>query len=140
MGRLKKTQLGYSEEIMSGTPFAAPYAKITRTERQIEEIDQAVQSFAASAPFEITSRVDAAADEQIWSFKLKTNLPPDISVQAGEVIHNLRSSLDQCLSRQSPTMIQALRLALSSPSAKLKRNLRRHSKSNLNAFRKTRRR
>lgn len=90
-------QDGYSEEIMSGTPFAAPYAKITRTERQIEEIDQAVQSFAASAPFEITSRVDAAADEQIWSFKLKTNLPPDISVQAGEVIHNLRSSLDQML-------------------------------------------
>jgi len=78
-------------------PFIAPFAKTERAKTQISELDHAIKSFFESASYEIVSNCDSETDEEVWRFQLSRKLPNDLSVRAGEILHNLRSSLDQML-------------------------------------------
>jgi hypothetical protein len=79
------------------TSFIAPFAKTERAKTQIYDLNVAIEAFFAGAGYEIVSECYPEADEEVWSFKLKRKLPHDLSVRAGEILHNLRSALDQML-------------------------------------------
>lgn len=81
----------------SETSFIAPFAKIERAKTQINDLDIAIKAFFASVGYEIVSECYPEADEEVWSFQLRGKLTHDLSVRAGEILHNLRSSLDQML-------------------------------------------
>jgi hypothetical protein len=77
--------------------FIAPFAKVERAKSQINDLDIAIKSFFATARHEIVSECYPEVGEEIWRFKLSDKLPNDLSVRTGEILHNLRSSLDQML-------------------------------------------
>jgi hypothetical protein len=75
--------------------FLAPFAKTERTKTQIQEFQAAIKTFIDSAGYGVVREVDVQADEEIWGFRLTRRIPNDLNVRAGEIIHNLRSALDQ---------------------------------------------
>jgi hypothetical protein len=82
---------------VSGSSFVAPLAKVERAKTQINDLDVAIKAFFASAGYEIVSECYPETDEEVWRFHLDCKLPNDLSVRTGEILHNLRSSLDQML-------------------------------------------
>jgi hypothetical protein len=82
---------------VSGTSFIAPFAKVERAKTQINDLNVAIKTFFATASHEIVSECYPEAGEEIWRFQLPSKLPSDLSVRTGEILHNLRSSLDQML-------------------------------------------
>jgi len=77
--------------------FLAPFEKIKRTEAQITELNTAIRAFFKATPYEIVSHVDLETDEEVWRFQLTGKIPHHFSVRVGEILHNLRSALDQML-------------------------------------------
>jgi hypothetical protein len=77
--------------------FLAPFEKIKRAADQITELDTAIRAFFKATSYEIVSHVDLEADEEVWRFQLTGKIPHYLSVQVGEILHNLRSALDQML-------------------------------------------
>jgi hypothetical protein len=77
--------------------FVAPFAKAERAKTQINDLDIAIKAFFAAAGYEIVSECYPETGEEIWRFQLKSKLPNDLSVRTGEILHNLRSALDQML-------------------------------------------
>jgi hypothetical protein len=81
----------------SESSFIAPFAKIERAKTQINELNIAIKSFFETTGYEIVSEVYSETMEEVWRFRLKAKLPHDLSVRTGEILHNLRSGLDQML-------------------------------------------
>lgn len=75
--------------------FAGSFAKVKRTEAQINDFGVAVRAFFDGSPYERFSEVNPDAFEEVWKFRLTSVIPLDIAVRAGEVLFNLRSALDQ---------------------------------------------
>src|SRR4051794_26998502 len=82
---------------MSTETLAAPFAKIERAETQIAELSERIREHFSACTIKIVSRIDTVADEEIWSFKVTKPLSSDIAVRVGEILHNLRSALDQAV-------------------------------------------
>jgi hypothetical protein len=77
--------------------FVAPFAKVERAKTQINDLDAAAKAFFAAAGYEIVSECYSETGEEIWRFQLTSKLPNDLSVRTWEILHNLRSALDQML-------------------------------------------
>ena len=56
-----------------------------------------IEGFLKYWPIGHVSSIDPVLDEEVWSFALGSQIPPDIPVMIGEVLHNIRSSLDQLM-------------------------------------------
>jgi hypothetical protein len=70
-------------------------AKVERAQTQIEALNAEVRRFIDKSSYDVVSKFDADRDEEIWSFRLREPVPRLIAVLIGEILHNLRSSLDQ---------------------------------------------
>jgi hypothetical protein len=75
----------------------APRAKTERAKTQIRDLDFAIRAFFKTAGYGVVSEVYPETDEEIWRFELRKPLPHDLSVRVGEILHNLRSALDNML-------------------------------------------
>lgn len=81
---------------MAHEPLAGPIWKVERAKTQIEELDAFIAAFFNGHPHEVVSKMNAKATEETWQFRLKDGfIPTDIPGRIGEILHNLRSSLDQ---------------------------------------------
>lgn len=80
---------------MANNFLKIPLAKVERTKAQIKCLNTDIRAFLDKSSYEIVSKLDTNRDEQIWSFRLKETIPAEISIVIGEILHNLRSSLDQ---------------------------------------------
>jgi len=79
---------------MSANPLGILKAKVNRTKAQIQNLDEAVRSFVSTNSYEIVSDLNFDGTERIWRFVLTNSDTSDLAVMAGEIIHNLRSALD----------------------------------------------
>lgn len=77
--------------------FIAPFAKVERAKAQIQELELAIKSFFDATPYQVVRNLNIEANEEIWGFRIPTDIPPAISVMVGELFHNLRYSLDQMI-------------------------------------------
>lgn len=73
------------------------FAKTERAKAQIRDLNTRIKDFYDTHPYEVVSELNAKGDREIWRFKLSRKLPAEISVIIGEILHNLRSPLDQIL-------------------------------------------
>lgn len=73
------------------------FAKTKRANAQIEDLEQRIDAFFKSGPHDIVSKLSRDGTQEVWSFRLNQKLPDDIPVIIGEILHNLRSPLDQIL-------------------------------------------
>lgn len=68
--------------------------KIERAAELLTELDQKASAFFGSKPFLIHSQVDGSSGDRIFVVEVRQEPPLSLSVIAGEVVHELRSSLD----------------------------------------------
>ena len=80
---------------MNPEPLLDSRAKIERTITQIEELKNGIKAFFESNPYEVRADLDPDGVSQVWKFRLSKKPPRLLSVMTGEILHNLRSPLDQ---------------------------------------------
>jgi hypothetical protein len=80
---------------MKPEPLLPVFAKIERAEAQIDDLNTRIGAFFETSPYELASEIDPDGTQEVWRFKLTRRLPHVLSVVAGEILHNLRSPLDQ---------------------------------------------
>lgn len=78
----------------SHSALLAVDAKLHRARGQIEELRPLINDLLGNTGFQIISRVDSDADEEIWSFVFDGTVPRQIAIIIGEILHNLRTPLD----------------------------------------------
>jgi hypothetical protein len=78
-------------------PLHAPFEKIERAKTQIENFNRAIKAFFEANPYVLRSNLDHDGIE-VWRFEPTKKLPAALAVEAGEILHNLRTPLDQMLS------------------------------------------
>lgn len=83
---------------MATSALSGIYAKLDRTGAQIHQLGQMIEGFFLYWPVGHVSTLDKELDEEIWSFAIGSPILPDIPVAIGEVLHNIRSPLDQLVS------------------------------------------
>ena len=74
------------------------YAKLERTDSQIQQLAGMIEAFFMYWPVGQISTFDQTLDEDVWTFAIGSPILPDIPVVIGEVLHNIRSSLDLVIS------------------------------------------
>jgi len=82
---------------MSNEFLHSAVAKIKRSETQIDDLNSRVRAFFDASPYEITSKLDANLKQEIWRFRFSRAIEDDFPVIVGEIIHNVRSSLDNLM-------------------------------------------
>ncbi len=82
---------------MKPEPLCGIYAKTERTVAQIDDLNSRLRAFAQSRPYAVQAYLNDNRTQQIWRFKLTEKIPNAIPVIIGEILHNLRSPLDQIL-------------------------------------------
>ena len=78
-------------------PLDGCRAKIQRAQRHIEEFAADVSAFVEHAPYTVRVEQDRDANEFVFIAQADSEIvpvPPDLILVAGEVAHQLRSSLD----------------------------------------------
>jgi len=68
--------------------------KIERAEKHLIDLDEMVQEFIASSPYEIVAYNDTDNLHKVFKVNILKNFPLDMSVIIGDVLQNLRSTLD----------------------------------------------
>jgi hypothetical protein len=93
--------------IVKPKALVAPFAKTQWAKTRIQQFDSAVKAFFQNAPYEIVSEVNPKSDEEIWRFQLTEQIPPEFSIMVGEILHSLRSALDNMISEIAVTIMGA---------------------------------
>jgi hypothetical protein len=71
-----------------------PKLKIERAECHIAELERANRAFFERKPYRISTDIDSKSGERIFRVGLTEPLPSKISAILGDIIHNIRSTLD----------------------------------------------
>jgi len=79
---------------MSNKFLHSAIAKIKRSETQINDLDANVRALFDGGGYERASQFDSTRNLEIWKFRVTTRIPDVLPVIVGEVLHNIRSSLD----------------------------------------------
>jgi hypothetical protein len=77
------------------TKLVGPTLKIARAKRHLGDFEASIKDFFASKPYDLLSETDPQTGEIVFRIRVYKTLPDDLSTIAGDVIHNLRSALDQ---------------------------------------------
>jgi hypothetical protein len=92
------TMTGFAGRQPDPSMLIAPFAKIERSATQINDFGGEIRAFFDKRPYDLVSESNPEGIEEIWRFKLNRRLPHSFNVKVGEILHNLRSPLDQILS------------------------------------------
>ncbi len=74
-------------------------AKLERAEQHIDEVDAAVEAFLKSNPYEVRVDEQPELSKRIYRLVRVDDVPVAVSVLAGEVLYQLRSTLDHTIWR-----------------------------------------
>jgi hypothetical protein len=69
-------------------------AKLEWAARHLDRLDREMERFCLSDDIRATTRRDEVTEEHVASIHFPRHSPPDWSLQVGDIVHNLRSSLD----------------------------------------------
>jgi hypothetical protein len=81
--------------IMKHETLRVGFAKTERAKAKIDDLNGMVTAFFAANPYKMVSHLDNDKIEEIFKLELTEPIPTDIHVLTGEILHNLRSPLDQ---------------------------------------------
>lgn len=68
--------------------------KIERAKKHLEELQREVTAFWATKPYAINFDTETEPGKRLYRMKFTNDVPPHWGAAAGDVIHNLRASLD----------------------------------------------
>ena len=84
---------------MPTNPLEGPKLKIERTKRHIDELESAIEVYGATKPCIGTTGIDPKTGWDRICIEPPKIIPANLSVIAGDALHNLRSGLDQLACR-----------------------------------------
>ncbi|OGA54641.1 MAG: hypothetical protein A3F74_15310 [Betaproteobacteria bacterium RIFCSPLOWO2_12_FULL_62_58] len=84
---------------MANSKLEGPKLKVERAKRHIDELEREIEVYRQTKPYSITPNIDTAAPGEVINIDLPKVVPMNLSVIAGDVLHNLRSALDQLVCR-----------------------------------------
>ena len=76
-------------------PLLAAFAKVKRPESYIHDLHTRIVAFYKAHPYEVLSELNAEGTGEIHYFRVGSELPEELRVDVGTVLHLLRSPLDQ---------------------------------------------
>ncbi|MGO9179767.1 MAG: hypothetical protein ACLQHS_10980, partial [Candidatus Limnocylindrales bacterium] len=71
--------------------------KLDRAEEHLQQLEAEVARYAARNPYQVLGQIKTEGQERIWLYRLQVTKQPDadtLAAMAGDVVHNVRSSLD----------------------------------------------
>jgi len=77
--------------------FVGPKLKIKRAKKHISELEALLQAFHQTKPYEPIREDDAKTGEYVYRVRIHKPIPVCISAIIGDIVHNLRSALDQLI-------------------------------------------
>ena len=84
-----------SSKSVIADPLLGPKLKVKRAKRHLADFKGRWDEFVTSKPYEDITKDDPKTGERIFALRVLSDPPCDLSVIAGDVVHNLRSALDQ---------------------------------------------
>ncbi|MBA2505934.1 MAG: hypothetical protein H0V29_08325 [Thermoleophilaceae bacterium] len=76
-------------------PLAGPLAKLDRAREHLESLDAGCEAFLEGDPYYVAVEFDSDAGCHFLRFRVREQVPLRLSVIVGDIVHNLRSALDQ---------------------------------------------
>jgi hypothetical protein len=76
------------------TNFRGPRLKIKRAKKHITELHNEVVAYVSRHPYLMVVQQDADPEYYCWVLRIRENIPEELSVILGDIVHNLRASLD----------------------------------------------
>jgi hypothetical protein len=81
--------------IMKPETLLIAFHKTKRAKAKIDNLDHLIASFLDSSPYKMVSHLNEQGTEEVWHYEFSKAIPLDFPVLIGEILHNLRSPLDQ---------------------------------------------
>jgi hypothetical protein len=75
--------------------LAGPLIKIERAKRHVRELEADIRAFIERNPYRIVRDQDAEAGRYVYRVHIVEDVPACLSATIGDIVHNLRSALDQ---------------------------------------------
>jgi len=79
--------------IVNSAPLLGSRLKLQRATSHLQELDQAVAAYIASKPFRVQMSEDASED-LVYTVRIAAPVPSEWAAIIGDIVHNVRSSLD----------------------------------------------
>lgn len=76
------------------TTFVGTELKIIRAKSHIRELENQLVDYIKSKPFKVVVESDDGGTNHLWTLRVKHDIPMIFAAIIGDVIHNLRASLD----------------------------------------------
>jgi hypothetical protein len=70
------------------------YSKVNRANRHIEELHRSIRRFIDTSPYKIRRKLDPRTGEAVYYLAEAPAVPDEMALIAGDVLQNLRSTLD----------------------------------------------
>jgi hypothetical protein len=74
--------------------FTGSWLKIKRSKRHFDEFRAAESAFMAPKPYKVVAEYDAEARQCVAKVRITNEIPPEMGVIVGDIVHNLRCALD----------------------------------------------
>ena len=76
------------------TTFVGTELKIVRAKSHIRELENQLVDYVKSKPFKVVIESEDGGSNHLWTLRVKHDIPMIFAAIIGDVIHNLRASLD----------------------------------------------
>ncbi|MEZ8065079.1 MULTISPECIES: hypothetical protein [Vibrio] len=76
------------------TTFVGTELKIVRAKSHIRELENQLVDYIKSKPFKVVVESEDGGSNHLWTLRVKHDIPMIFAAIIGDVIHNLRASLD----------------------------------------------
>lgn len=80
-----------------GASLSGPELKVWRAKKHLEEVEELLQRFTESDPYELVAENDPETGRREVKVARAEAIPAGIGLAAGDCIHNLRSALDHLI-------------------------------------------
>lgn len=80
---------------MSSDPLEGPKLKVERADTHISDVRDYIKQYFETCPYTTFTELDASGERELLKLRLTNPPPGKIAIVVGDVVHNLRSALDQ---------------------------------------------
>ncbi|MEJ0094478.1 MAG: hypothetical protein WDN46_13890 [Methylocella sp.] len=81
--------------IVKPDPLMGPKLKVERAKRHLADLETTLHAFHDSNPYGLVEEIDLQTGEYVYRVRIHKSIPCETGTIIGDIIHNLRSALDQ---------------------------------------------
>jgi hypothetical protein len=78
-------------------PLLGPKLKVQRAMHHLSDLETALKAFFETGLYELVTDTDPKTGDEVFRVRIHKCIPGEVSIIAGDIVHNLRSALDQMI-------------------------------------------